>query len=142
MRATFAVGLVGLLAVSTVRPVGTRLSVGKLDAELAGERCVTSDFPTVLIETGALTRDLQHGCPLLLDPTGMSYDVGQIKQTTRSRDAAYQAAMAAYYGNSDAAMFARLKNDAFPASTLDAIRQRLPTDSVLGRVKVMVDGGD
>ena len=142
MRATFAVGLVGLLAVSTVRPVGTRLSVGKLDAELAGERCVTSDFPTVLIETGALTRDLQHGCPLLLDPTGLSYDVGQLKVTTRSRDAAYQAAMAAYYGNSDAAMFARLKNDAFPASTLDAIRQRLPTDSVLGRVKVMVDGGD
>ena len=32
--------------------------------------------------------------------------------------------------------------DAFPASTLAAIRRRLPTDGVLGSVTVMIDGGD
>ena len=142
MRLGFAAGLAVLLVASAVRPIGNRLSLGRLDAALAGERCVTADSPTLLIETGALARDLQHGCPLMLDPTGVSYDVGRMTLLPRRADAAYQAAMAAYYGTSDAALFARLNHDAFPASTLAAIRRRLPTDGVLGSVTVMIDGGD
>ena len=142
VRLGFAAGLVVLLVASAVRPIGNRLSLERLDAALAGERCVTADSPTLLIETGALARYLQHGCPLMLDPTGVSYDDSRLTRMPRRADAGYQAAMAAYYGASDAALFTRLGHDAFPASTLAAIRRRLPTDGVLGSVTVMIDADD
>ena len=78
----------------------------------------------------------------MLDPSGTGFDVGRFTAEPRRIDPAYQAAMSSYYGSGDAALFERLKSDAFPASTLDAIRRRLPTDGVLGSVTVMTDGGD
>src|SRR5262249_15951437 len=75
-RAAFALTLGALLVASTVRPVGLRFTVGSFDGALASERCVTADSPTLLIETGTLSRDVAGGCPLMLDPTGIGYDVG------------------------------------------------------------------
>jgi hypothetical protein len=139
-RAGYVLSL-GLLFVATmVRPSGTRLAVGGLAGALADERCVTADEPTLLIETGALSRDLADGCPLMLDPTGIGYDVGHVLDRSRRVNPAYQAAMASYYGTSDAALFDRLKGDELRTSTLDAIRHDLPDDDVRGAVTVMIDG--
>ena len=143
LRVTFAVGLVVLLGVSTLRPVGTRLSLGRLDADLAGERCVTADSPTLLIETGALARDLQAGCPLMLDPTGTSYDAGRRTaipapaSTLRTRPRWRPTTAAAMPPSSPASRTTRSR----PAR-LRRSGSACPWTRCLGPVTVMIDGDD
>ena len=63
--AAYALGLVLLLPASFLHPVGSRLQRTQMATVVADARCVASDSPAALIETGTLTRDLQRGCPLL-----------------------------------------------------------------------------
>ena len=48
-------------------------TLGRVFASTPG--CVTTDDPIALIETGALRRNLDLRCPLVLDPGGYSYDL-------------------------------------------------------------------
>jgi hypothetical protein len=54
--------------------------------------CVTSDDPITLIETGALKRNFDLRCPLVLDPGGYSYDLqpGAGRHLGRASDAQWQ----------------------------------------------------
>ncbi len=135
--AACALGLAAWIGFSALHSVGTRLDVAGLTAALADARCVTTDSPVLLIETEALHRDLVAGCPLLLDPTGTSYDTDRGRPRSRLAQPAYQAAMVAYYGGSDAAMFARRANDRFQAGTWRAILRALPIVTRVGAVSVL-----
>ncbi len=52
----YAVGLALLLVATLAHRVGTPFDAAKAEAILAGARCVSSDSPVLLIETGALHR--------------------------------------------------------------------------------------
>jgi hypothetical protein len=61
--------------------------------------CVTTDDPTVLIESDLLRRNLERGCPLVLDLGGYSYDLptdNGIPSLTRASDRAWQRYALAY----------------------------------------------
>ena len=53
---------------------GDPLETAALRADVTDARCVASDFPALLVLTGALRSDLANGCRLVLDPAGTSYD--------------------------------------------------------------------
>ncbi len=116
--AAYALGLVLLLPASFLHTVGSQLQRTQMATVVADARCVASDSPAALIETGTLTRDLQRGCPLLLDPTGMSYDDGRGTKVPRPDDPLYQAAMERWYGDGDGVLFARLAMDGLAQRTL------------------------
>jgi hypothetical protein len=107
---------------------------------------VSADAPDLLLVTTGLRRDLRDGCPLVLDPTGVSYetDRGQLAagSVAASRRAAsrYQLAMEEYYDDSNAAMFSRTGADGLTASTKEEITDELPVVVKLGKVTVMLPG--
>ena len=129
------VGLVtGALAIGLLdlRRSVVPIPVAAIRQDVAEARCVASDSPILLIATGALWRDLAASCPPLFDPTGISYDVARgslpAGSPAASRRAAptYQAAMVAYFGNAQAALFQRRLPDGLTAATWAAITCRLP----------------
>ena len=60
-----------------------------------------------------MRRNLDAGCPLVLDPTGISYDTDRGRPLARSTGnwrlhaPGYQAAMVAWYTSGEVAMFVR-----------------------------------
>ncbi len=71
--------------------------------------CVTSDEPTALVESGALGRNLERGCPLMVDLGGYSYYLrpGADLQVGRSRNEQWQAFTLDYLRSGDAAVVVR-----------------------------------
>jgi hypothetical protein len=140
-RAAYGFGLATLILAAVIHRQGSRLPIATLVADLAGARCVTADSPVLLIESGALRRDLDAHCPLMLDPTGTSYDSDRAiagVRPSRIHLPEYQAAMAAYYGSGDAAMFARQRTgDGLSPGTWAAIRARLPVETTAAYVTVL-----
>jgi hypothetical protein len=134
----YSFGIAALLISSVSRPVGTRIETARLETAIAGARCVTADAPVLLILTGALQRDLQNGCPLVLDPAGTSFDLDRGSSRPRPERPEYQEAMESYFGGSDAALFARLGRDGLSPATWEAIGDRLPIAMKFGRVRVLV----
>jgi len=78
-RVVSAVLVVGLaafslpVAPSTIGSVFPGNTLGAAVARRPG--CITSDHPTALILMGVLNRNLQRGCPLVVDLGGASYDL-------------------------------------------------------------------
>ena len=115
-------------------------------ALIADARCPTADNPSVLILTNMLQRVLDNGCPLLISPTGVSYDTDRDlrgKERTRPRQVEYQAVMRDYFGGSDAALFLR------PASSLGLteetwapIRAHLPVERRIGNLRILLPAGN
>jgi alpha-1,2-mannosyltransferase len=134
----YSFGIAALLVSSVARPVGTPIDRARLATAIAGARCVTADAPVLLILTGALQRDLQNGCPLVLDPAGTSFDLDRGSSRPRPERPEYQQAMEAYYGSSDAALFVRRGRDGLNSTTWAAIRGRLPMTIKSGRVTILV----
>ena len=103
-------------------------------------RCPSGDNPSVLIMTGTLRRMLDNGCPLLVSPSGVSYDTDRNLRgalRTRPNQPEYQAAMQAYFGNSDALLFTRdPKNRGLTDATWNVIRAHLPVQLRLERVVI------
>ena len=136
----FAAGLALLLAIS-LRPDGKPLPVTASSPDLSAARCVTADAPILLIQTGALRRDLDNGCPLLLNPKSLHHvfnaDSGAAK-AARPSQAAYQQAWLDYFGASDAALFMRLDKDGLSTATWTAIKAQLPFEQHVGPVTVLL----
>lgn len=113
----------------------------ELERDIRNARCVSADSPVLLLETTGLRRNLRAGCPLVLDPTGTSYDTDRgrlapgIVSGSRLRAPGYQQAMTAYYATSDAAMFTRHANG-LTAATQAAIARALPVVVTRGAVTV------
>ena len=72
--------LVVLGSVSLVRLEGQPLRLADLERDLSEARCISSDSPALLVLTSGLRRDLDNGCPLVVDPDGVVYDTdrGQV----------------------------------------------------------------
>ena len=132
-------GAIGvLLLLSSVRHVGHRLDLSRLRDATAAARCVSTDSPVLLIELDRLSRSVREGCPLVLDPTGTSFDLDRSSTADRAHRPEYQAAMAAYYGSGDATLLMRLRTgDGLSAATMASIRDHLPVVTEVGRVTVM-----
>ena len=80
IRGVYAAGLAGLLfgtlfpGVVGLGSASKHFPAAQVADAIKGARCPTGDSPSVLIFTGALRTMLDHGCPLLISPTGVSYD--------------------------------------------------------------------
>jgi alpha-1,2-mannosyltransferase len=148
LKAAYGVGLAGYLFM-TLAPAAVGFPVAShpfdtsgIRAAIANARCPTSDSPSVLILTGTMERLLDNGCPLLVSPSGVSYDT-DANLTGRARNRPnqpeYQAYMQSYFGGSDAAIFVRNpKNMGFTQATWNVILAHLPRIITLptGRVYV------
>jgi hypothetical protein len=64
---------VPILSASFGRPFPAAAPIAKRATPLGG--CVTTDDPTSLIQTDLLQRNFQHGCRLVVDLGGYSYDI-------------------------------------------------------------------
>lgn len=126
---------------------GEPLPVATLDQHLAAARCVAADRPILLIETATLQRDLDAACPLVLDTTGTSYDVGRgglmsgAAGAARVNAAAYQRAMLAYYTGSAATMLDQLPADGLSSATWSAIRCHFAIQLQLKPVTLLLSAG-
>ncbi len=130
-RGASVVLLVLLAAVSVARQEGQSLPLADLESDISGARCVTSDAPSLLVLTSAMRRNLDAGCPLVIDPSGVLYDADRGRLSRESDgnlrlDApGFQAAMLAWFTSGDAALFSRSSRPLSQA-TQAAIEQRLP----------------
>jgi hypothetical protein len=126
--------------VTLVRPEQQRIPIAQLERDVAAARCLSSDLPTLLIMTSALRRNLEHGCPVVLDPTGVRLDLDRGRLLPGDSLASllnapgYQRAMVAWYGGSDMALLAS-DEDLTPES-LAAIWDALPMKHQHGWVTV------
>jgi hypothetical protein len=132
------------IALTTPHQLGTVLQRAALEQDLGGARCVSADAPTLLLETTGLRRNLQNGCRLVLDSTGIAFDTDRGRLAPGPQGASrrgapvYQQAMEAYFAGSNAAMFARLPAVGLTAETKAAITQKLPVVVKRGSVTVML----
>lgn len=73
---------------------------------------MSADDPTTLVELGVLSRNLDRGCPLVVDVSGYSYDLrtpGE-PRLTRRENAAWQARALDYLGSGTLTLVVRLSH--------------------------------
>lgn len=134
--------------VSVARREGDAVPLAAIERDLQSARCVASDTPTLSVLTSSMRRNLTAGCPIVVDPTGVAYD----HQRPLAEDPApgswrltvpgYQEAMADWYGNADAALFARMAQNGLTDETKATIGSRLPVLRNRGVVTVYLRGSD
>ena len=76
-------------------------------APVAG--CITADNPTTLIEMNVVSRNLQRGCPLVVDLGGWTYDHPSPVRRARANYPAFQEHALGYLGSGGAALSSRFK---------------------------------
>lgn len=141
-----ALAVIAALALGIPRHQGDPVSRAALDRDLGVAGCVSADSPDLLVLTTGLRRDLANGCPLVLDPTGTSYDTDRGRLATGSVAGArrgavdYQLAMEEYYEDSGAALFRQTGADGLTTVTKDEISEELPMVVDVGTVTVMLPG--
>ena len=106
-------GLVGYSVVSlpSFRP-GSRFPGRTLEASLAHlPGCVTTDDPIALIETGALRRNFERGCPVVVDLSGYSYDLqpAASRQLSRPHNEQWQRVVVEHLGSGRASVEVRFR---------------------------------
>jgi alpha-1,2-mannosyltransferase len=86
--------------------------------------CVGSDSAGLLVITDTLTRNIERGCPTVLDFDGMVYSFddganpGKLSSTQRRRQSArYQQAMHDYFAANDVLLIHRAKTDVLDPAT-------------------------
>jgi hypothetical protein len=134
VAAAVAAVLVGSGLVAATQSFGTPFPGRTLAAGLAGDGgCVTTDDPTVLIESDVLQRNLDRGCPLVLDLGGYSYDLptgSGVPSPRRALDRVWQRYALAYLRSGEVAVNVRFSSgDGFSSRTASRVH-RWP---VLGR---------
>lgn len=142
-RVTAVVVCVGLLgyAATTVTTLsfGSPFPGARLEQTLAAEAgCVTTDDPTVLIETGSLQRNLDAGCPLVADLGGYSYDLqpGAREQRSRAANGQWQQFARDYLGSGGATVIARFRVAPGYSRATKATISRWPVRGTVGRYRV------
>ncbi|HEY3523584.1 MAG TPA: hypothetical protein VGK63_07745 [Candidatus Limnocylindrales bacterium] len=149
-RLVTATGLVALLSMTLfpravqMRSATLPFPAHRVALALGDARCPTSDSPSLLILTGMMRRMVTNGCPLLVSPTGISYDTDRVATNRGSRpnQPEYQAAMRAYYTGSDAVAFIRSDHsNGLSSATWAAIRARFPVEHHVGRVRIFLPSG-
>ncbi len=74
--------------------------------------CVTTDDPIALIETGALRRNFALGCPVVVDPSGYSYDLQPAagRHLARPHDAQWQQFVEHHLGSGAVSVVVRFRS--------------------------------
>ena len=123
-RVVAALLVAGLLAAGTVwqlgQPQGAPFPVSEAKQALKDRKgCVTTDNPVSLILTDTLRRNLERGCPLVVDLSGYLYDIlrSQGGEPVREDNPAFQRELIRYLGSGHTTVLMRLWPDSFdPAS--------------------------
>jgi alpha-1,2-mannosyltransferase len=104
LMAGLAVVAMPILSASFGRPFPAA-PIAKKTVPLGG--CVTTDDPTSLIQTDLLQRNFQHGCRLVVDLGGYSYDIQPGTAVPRSRNSPWQRFAIDYLRSGSAAIVMR-----------------------------------
>ena len=107
-----ALSVVGMyvLVAAPGHPFGHRFPGASLAVVLADvPGCVTTDDPTLLIETNLLRRNLARGCPLVVDLGGYSYHLqpGASRHVPRTRNGQWQRFTRGYLAGGRASVIVR-----------------------------------
>lgn len=114
--------LLVLAAPSLTRPNGTRLPAAISGTSEGIQGCVTADDPTLLILADALTRDLERGCRVWVDVSGLAYDRDAVPPMADQAPApspdnpVWQQQVMGYLGSGDATMIVRRATALSPES--------------------------
>ncbi len=128
-----ALGLVALAVLAAhvvTTPEGRRVPASTAADALSGVRCVAADSAAALVTADVLTRDLRHGCPLVVDVTGLTYDQdpGDLGSgptpRERGRDLEWQQSVASYFDSSGAVVLDQWRSDGLDARLLAGLERR------------------
>jgi hypothetical protein len=129
-----AVGLVALAVLGAhvvTQPEGRRPPPESTMADqLAGARCIAADSAAALVAADVLTRDLQHGCPLVVDVTGLTYDQDRGDLTSgptpaaRRRDGEWQRSVDRYLAGANAVLLDQWRSDGLDPLVLTRLEHR------------------
>jgi hypothetical protein len=129
-----AVGLVALAVLGAhvvTQPEGRRPPPESTMADqLAGARCIAADSAAALVAADVLTRDLQHGCPVVVDVTGLTYDQDRGDLTSgptpaaRRRDGEWQRSVDRYLAGANAVLLDQWRSDGLDPLVLTRLEQR------------------
>ena len=93
--------------------LGSRFPGRSLEQVLARTPgCVTTDDPIILIETGALERNFTLDCPVVVDPSGYSYDLQPAarRHLSRPQNAQWQQFIGRHLASGDVAVVVRFRS--------------------------------
>ena len=130
--------LLAMVTVGLTRTFGTPFPTRQLaSAAAAAPGCITTDDPTPLIESDLLHRNLDRGCPLVVDLGGYSYDLpSDGPRFPRSRHLVWQAYALRYLASGSVAIVGRFSDGTgFSASTAATV-DRWPTVVSAGRYRL------
>jgi hypothetical protein len=139
-RATSIVVIAAIALVTIPHHQGMTLEHAALEADVRLAGCVSADAASLLVETTAMRSDLIDRCPIVVDPTGTSYDTDRGRLApgavgpSRTLAIGYQSAMVRNYGDAGAAMFIRPGADGLTPASMSAIAVRLPLVEQRGNV--------
>lgn len=139
LRPTAALAGLAVLAVLSwhvvSRPEGRHVPAAAAEASLTGVRCVAADSAAALVAQDVLTRDLDDGCPVVVDVTGLTYDQdpGDLRPgptpTARRHDPEWQRQVARYFRGSGAVLLDQWHSDGLDGRLLTTLERR---DQVVG----------
>jgi alpha-1,2-mannosyltransferase len=118
------VALLGYAVPILKSTIGDPFPGRQLAARLAGvDGCVTTDEPTVLIETNVLQRNLARNCPLVADLGGYSYDLPTPQPVPREQNARWQQLALGYLRSGQVTILVRFHlGSGFDAVSADIVR--------------------
>jgi hypothetical protein len=97
---------------------------------LAGIRCVAADSAAGLATADVLSRDLEHGCTVIADVTGLTYDqdrgdlpAGPTPQARR-RDGEWQHGVARYFAQAGAILLVQSRADGLTTGLTTRLERR------------------
>ena len=107
---------------------GVRFPGAILSRAAASSRCVTSDSPVALIQMDVVSRDLERGCRVWIDVTGLTYDTADQRRPNgnplpRRLNRPWQRALSDYLLSGNAIILARRSADGFAPDTARTINQ-------------------
>ena len=111
-------------------------SLGRVLAQSPG--CVTTDDPIALIETGALQRNLDRSCPLVVDLSGYSYDLkpGASLRVGRPANRQWQRFVQHHLASGQVAVVVRFRHDPGLSARTKALVDGWPVVAVVGGYQV------
>ncbi|GAB2575469.1 glycosyltransferase 87 family protein [Microlunatus antarcticus] len=104
----------------------------------AAPGCVTTDDPIALIETGALQRDLDLRCPVVVDLSGYSYDLqpAAAEHLSRSANGQWQRFVQRRLGSGQTSVVVRFRTDPGLSRRTRAVVDGWPVVAVVGGYRV------
>ena len=100
--------------------------------------CVTTDDPIALIETGALQRNLDRGCPVVADLSGYSWDLRPLapEHVSREQDVQWQHLAVQHLASGGASVVVRFRRSPGLSAATRATIDRWPLLGIAGPYEV------